>query len=750
MSCSVNILQGGTIKESEIYDSDIFNSTLNNTTMLGGVELDKVTAQDFATALAEDISKIIHNILSKEEIAKATIKDLVVNGNLNLDGRVTLSDHVVDQLQKYLKDGIDAVATDNFLKNIKDGHAYILEKGTISGATTIDAAAGDSIYTAIEELVSEAIKEGSSKIAKEAIEEKLKEELSLKLSGAVLSNGITIDAATEASIFSALKKSIEGVVSTAIKGIKDLDRVKLTNAILVGGAQIDEATADSIYHAIHERLEGKFADYVKENFECVLRDLLSEIDITVVTGVEVLPSGEEGFLNIKFTLSNLAGEIVGEEDFDVPTKEGIELISTTVTKDLVGTYVKSVTVTENSGGNTEIRVVTKDIKTGKETTKTSEVKGYKKEIEELKTKYDKEIEDLKTEIEDLRMCTGCFKPEKGILIYENTEGEIVRKSLGSGMTTIEDAVKVLSWGEHEEGKKLFLKSPELVSVPKEAPKWMTHMGGLFYGATKFNDSNVIGWDVSHVHNFANMFRDATSFNQPIGGWDMSGATETNGMFRDATSFNQPIGDWDVSNVENMIDMFRGAIAFNKPIGDWDVSSVIKMSGLFEDAKAFNQPIGRWDVSNVEYMSSMFKGAISFNQDISMWKTYAVVDMSKMFLGAVKFNKPVDLWDTSKVVSMESMFNGASSFNQSLMRWNVSSVEDMTGMFARATSFNQWLQVWDVSKVMKMERMFEGASKFNQDLSKWCVSNIKEEPSSFDRGATSWTESRPVWGTCPGK
>ena len=48
-------------------------------------------------------------------------------------------------------------------------------------------------------------------------------------------------------------------------------------------------------------------------------------------------------------------------------------------------------------------------------------------------------------------------------------------------------------------------------------------------------------------------------------------------------------------------------------------------------------------------------------------------------------------------------------------------------------------------------MFEGASSFNQGLSSWCVSQISpEEPhiSHFDFGAASWTEPRPVWGTCP--
>jgi len=48
----------------------------------------------------------------------------------------------------------------------------------------------------------------------------------------------------------------------------------------------------------------------------------------------------------------------------------------------------------------------------------------------------------------------------------------------------------------------------------------------------------------------------------------------------------------------------------------------------------------------------------------------------------------------------------------------------------------------------MTFMFLGASEFNQDLSGWCVEQISSRPSEFDTDATSWTEPRPIWGTCP--
>jgi hypothetical protein len=48
----------------------------------------------------------------------------------------------------------------------------------------------------------------------------------------------------------------------------------------------------------------------------------------------------------------------------------------------------------------------------------------------------------------------------------------------------------------------------------------------------------------------------------------------------------------------------------------------------------------------------------------------------------------------------------------------------------------------------MVQMFRDATSFNQDLSNWCVSLIASPPTGFDTGATSWSLSRPIWGTCP--
>ena len=109
--------------------------------------------------------------------------------------------------------------------------------------------------------------------------------------------------------------------------------------------------------------------------------------------------------------------------------------------------------------------------------------------------------------------------------------------------------------------------------------------------------------------------------------------------------------------------------------------------------------------------------------------------------------------------MRDMFKDTESFTGNISSWDVSNVTDMGGMFYGASSFNSDISGWDVSNVTdghnqsgdyiySMGAMFYDATSFNQDLSSWCVSSFSSALVNFDTNATSWTEPRPVWGTCP--
>ena len=94
-------------------------------------------------------------------------------------------------------------------------------------------------------------------------------------------------------------------------------------------------------------------------------------------------------------------------------------------------------------------------------------------------------------------------------------------------------------------------------------------------------------------------------------------TNMESLFRDNSTFNQPIGSWDTSNVTDMDSVFYNAQEFNQNIGSWNTANVTTMSFMFY-AKAFNQNISSWDIAKVVIMSGMFFNAVAFNQNISNW------------------------------------------------------------------------------------------------------------------------------------
>ena len=126
----------------------------------------------------------------------------------------------------------------------------------------------------------------------------------------------------------------------------------------------------------------------------------------------------------------------------------------------------------------------------------------------------------------------------------------------------------------------------------------------------------------------------------------------------------------------------------------------------------------------------------------------LTDFDSMFLECFAFNQDLTNWNTSNAVSMSSMFSGCDVFNGDIGSWDVSAVESMDTMFLGCFNFNQDISGWNTQSVISADNQFGQASSFNQDLSEWCVRGLPSEPTDFSTGASSWTLSKPVWGTCP--
>jgi len=175
-----------------------------------------------------------------------------------------------------------------------------------------------------------------------------------------------------------------------------------------------------------------------------------------------------------------------------------------------------------------------------------------------------------------------------------------------------------------------------------------NMQSMFREATDFNQ-DIGSWDVSKVGSnpsfgtgFYRMFYLATSFNNggspSIDNWDLSNYSSSlslgiNEMFRNASSFNQPIGSWNVGNVSSFAVMFEGAFSFNQNIGSWNTGNVTQMNNMFRAASSFNQDISDWNITNV----TNFTNFMAFKSSTDYSATYLDNIYNKWSLQPVKPN-----------------------------------------------------------------------------------------------------------------
>lgn len=277
------------------------------------------------------------------------------------------------------------------------------------------------------------------------------------------------------------------------------------------------------------------------------------------------------------------------------------------------------------------------------------------------------------------------------------------------------------------------------------------------GDGTYTVSATFDWDIVNSPNACDYIVDVVQF-----GWNT--LTQKNNQvsygkwaflsFQGTISSYDAISNLDTSNLTSMEQMFYNAYNFNTDISSWDTSNVTDMSNMFYSCYSFDQDLSGWDTSKVTTMRRTFNRARAFNNGgvAFPWNTSSVTRMDEMFREAWAFNQDISGWDTSNVTNMSYMFRNASIFNNggAALTWDTSNVTSMYHMFYQAYGFNANIGSWNTSNVAQysMDYMFYYASSFNQDLSGWCVSNHPSKPTGFDTGATSWTLSRPIWGTCP--
>ncbi len=181
-------------------------------------------------------------------------------------------------------------------------------------------------------------------------------------------------------------------------------------------------------------------------------------------------------------------------------------------------------------------------------------------------------------------------------VYERLLQEL--RILGPALTKVTEfgIVPVLHPLFFDYGAYYAAYSTNLVFVTSDGPIGITSMYVTFLGCSSLN-SDLAGWDVHQVTQFADCFRECVVFNGDITAWNTSSAVEMQKMFYGASSFNRNISSWAVNNVNNMEQMFRDASVFNQNLSSWYVPLIpIEPLEFQYNTSSWTLPKPQWGVS----------------------------------------------------------------------------------------------------------------------------------------------------------
>ena len=294
---------------------------------------------------------------------------------------------------------------------------------------------------------------------------------------------------------------------------------------------------------------------------------------------------------------------------------------------------------------------------------------------------------------------------------------------------------------------------------------VTTMSNMFYNAINFNNgssSTISNWSAPYCTRFAGMFNSNTNsaFNQPLTKLVKTSYVSTTmaNMFQNATVFNQNIGEWDVSKVTSMAAMFQNATAFNNGSSDtikyWEAPYCTDFTNMFYLATSFNQPLTNLvDTSGVTSctMLNMFRDARAFNngetglQNIpninppgaNYTNTTKILSCPGATFSSTLGVNDVLIIQTSTIVYSSAILNIPSNTSLTLttafgsniltgiisiqkqipgsnpLNWNTSNVTSLANMFRNAIFFNQNIttngNIWNTYKVTNLINMFFGSS-----------------------------------------
>ena len=202
---------------------------------------------------------------------------------------------------------------------------------------------------------------------------------------------------------------------------------------------------------------------------------------------------------------------------------------------------------------------------------------------------------------------------------------------------------------------------------------ITDLSRLFYLYPRDNYSGIEKWNVSHVKNMSEMFKNTAKFYGGISNWDVSNVENMEGMFYGAGIINADLSFWDISKVKNMQYMFAYTTLISKEkVNNWKVSDDVKYYGIFRGTKLEHTPPDWFKLKNefeIKYYPESKEELIRMLKDENILAgeiDVSKVDNAALALDNVKrYNKSylneydnlLSMWNTIEMTINEIQYSG---------------------------------------------------------------------------------------------
>ena len=146
-----------------------------------------------------------------------------------------------------------------------------------------------------------------------------------------------------------------------------------------------------------------------------------------------------------------------------------------------------------------------------------------------------------------------------------------------------------------------------------------------FGGSNFNQ-NINQLDFTNIDQIGGMFARST-FNQPFEPLNFNG-TAVSFTFKENTVFNSTIRNLNMANVTNTEQMFKDATSFDQPVDFPSGFTPVTIRNMFNGATDFDYPLDSWNVSNLTDGVALFDNfqsisTVNYDLTLKSWGNQSV-------------------------------------------------------------------------------------------------------------------------------